>query len=91
MSRCRVGRGGALKTRVLLLLASYIEHLAEEIAWEQNGVGEQPVPSNVEVLYATIPFLAEIGSDGKAVFTRAPLPGSERRPANRHRARRRRG
>ena len=69
-----MGRGGALKTRVLLLLASYIEHLAEEIAWEQNGVGEQPVPSNVEVLYATIPFLAEIGSDGKIVLARAPLP-----------------
>jgi len=55
---------GAFKSRVLLLLASYIEHLAEEITWAQTGQGEEPPPSNVEILYATIPFLSEIGSDG---------------------------
>lgn len=55
---------GSSKSRVLLLLASYIEHLAEEIAWEQTGFGARPPPSNVEILYATIPFLSEIGSDG---------------------------
>jgi|EP01043_Picozoa_sp_COSAG02_P039842 hypothetical protein len=55
---------GAFKSRVLLLLASYIEHLAEEILWAQTGQGEEPPPSNVEILYATIPFLSEIGSDG---------------------------
>ncbi len=55
---------GAFKSRVLLLLASYIEHLAEEILWAQTGRGAEPPPSNVEILYATIPFLSEIGSDG---------------------------
>jgi hypothetical protein len=53
------------KTRVLLLLASYIDHLAQEISWLQGGaIGEQPTPSSIETLYAAIPFLSQIGSDG---------------------------
>lgn len=54
------------KTRVLLLFASYIEQLAGEIKWQQGSQRkpDRPTPSNVETLYAAIPFLAAIGSDG---------------------------
>jgi hypothetical protein len=55
------------KTRALLLFSSYIENLATEIFFKSRKAGqhEQVLQSSIESLYAAVPFLAEIASDGE--------------------------
>lgn len=55
------------KTRALLLFSSYIENLATEIFFKSRKVSEndQVLHSSIESMYAAIPFLAEIASDGE--------------------------
>ena len=55
------------KTRALLLFSSYIENLATEIFFKSQNHRdhEQVLQSSIESLYAAIPFLAEIASDGE--------------------------
>ncbi len=55
------------KTRALLLFSSYIENLATEIFFKSRSPKnhEQVLHSSIESLYAAIPFLAEIASDGE--------------------------
>ena len=57
------------KMRALLLFSSYIENLATELYFKAKPseikVGTEWFASSIESLYAAIPFLAEIGSDGE--------------------------
>ena len=50
------------KTRVLLLFATYVDTLAREITWRQTSHSYEEAPrSNIETLYAAIPFLSKVG------------------------------
>lgn len=61
----------AHQTRALLLFAAYIEQLSEEIASGCPSLnGETAIPeaetySNIETLYAAVPYLAKICNDGQ--------------------------
>lgn len=55
------------KTRVLLLFASYIEHLSNEMAaYKDRTIAsmEEADLSHIETVYAAVPFLAKIADDG---------------------------
>ena len=52
------------KKRVLLLFASYIEQVATELRGLQRGDSGAHERSDVETLYAAVPFLAKIADDG---------------------------
>lgn len=54
------------KTRALLLFSSYIENLATEIFFKSKvGAKGAVLISSIEALYAAVPFLSEIASDGE--------------------------
>lgn len=54
------------KTRALLLFSSYIENLATEIFFKSKTRSKDAVLiSSIEALYAAVPFLSEIASDGE--------------------------
>jgi hypothetical protein len=56
------------KTRALLLFASYIENLADEIFSKSRKATKHEtavMQASIESLYAAIPFLADIASDGE--------------------------
>ena len=48
-----------------VLFSSYIENLATEIFFKSRKHKGEVMPSSIEALYAAIPFLAEIASDGE--------------------------
>lgn len=53
------------KTRALLLFSSYIENLATEIFFKSKRANGSVLISSIEALYAAVPFLSEIASDGE--------------------------
>ena len=55
------------KTRALLLFSSYVEQLAAELFYKRNPQDQASdfLPSSIESLYAAVPFLAQIASDGE--------------------------
>ena len=53
------------KTRALLLFSSYIENLATEIFFKSQPNRGSTLISSIEALYAAVPFLSEIASDGE--------------------------
>jgi hypothetical protein len=54
------------KTRALLLFSSYIENLAAEIFFKSKTRSNDAVLiSSIEALYAAVPFLSDIASDGE--------------------------